>query len=382
MSNKVFKEYMEKENNIDLNYKKIMSKTNEKKKILNIAAAVMVITILGIITGSNYAKRSYNIDYREFETNEEKWCGVERSNENGYTEKIDMDYVYKDDIGVKINSLFMTDDFFETKVDIKLPKNLQIHSDTISYGYAIYDENPENKIYSFSERLPTEYNYDITDFYKEVGTKYNRFDIFVSQYSLEGGREITKITKGNILSNISLHSREGFPKSKKIYIKIFDIGYYMSNSDGLENDFQTEDFNLSGKNEWLFEIDVPERMYNRKTINLKLEHDIPEVNFDKFTVSESKMYLYVYMDNSEISEKLDNINLRNYDEEARKIIGERIHITDENDNIYYRSDYGGYGLDYMDAKFDIDKYNLKEHEFFLNININGKYYKEKIIVAD
>ena len=57
-----------------------------------------------------------------------------------------------------------------------------------------------------------------------------------------------------------MKSEKGFPRSKKIYIRVFDLGYSMTQVDE-ENNYQAEDFSITNA-EWIFEIDLPEKFYN------------------------------------------------------------------------------------------------------------------------
>jgi len=61
--------------------------------------------------------------------------------ERGLVEKIDMDYVVQDDIGVKIDSLYITDNHLEIKTNFVFPKDKEMNSEHFNFGYAIYDEN-------------------------------------------------------------------------------------------------------------------------------------------------------------------------------------------------------------------------------------------------
>lgn len=393
MSNKIFKEYMENENNINLNYKKVISKLNTKKHFFNTIVAVALITILGISSTQIYAKRQWNIEFEEFKNKEYELSsiGIKESDENGFTEKIDMEYIYQENIGIKLDSLFITDDHFETKVNIVFPKNIAVNSHHFGFGYAIYDE--ENNIYDISERLV--YNYDENNpygdkkyskfLYKELGIKYKKNDI--RGILLNNGTRLAPInaTEGNIIYKIELDSIKGFPKSKKIYMRIYDIGYSISETTTDENGkfllLDSEDFSLSNDKEWRFEIDVPERMYNRKTILAKLKNDITGLNLDKILITENKLLIIGSLDENNMQKLISTISNKK-DLISNPIISQ-IYISDINKNNYY-IDSGISTLSVshngFELPFNINKNMLENNTFFLNIDIDGKLYTEELII--
>ena len=53
-----------------------------------------------------------------------------------------------------------------------------------------------------------------------------------------------------------------------------------------------EDFSMS-KYIWNFEIEVPEKFYERETIELRPESDIPGIEIQKITVTESGIKIQV-----------------------------------------------------------------------------------------
>ena len=74
MINKAFSEYMEQINNMETNYKKIISKkkgvVKMKKKILNIAAVFLTVIILGVASTQIYAKIQWDIQFKEYQNRE------------------------------------------------------------------------------------------------------------------------------------------------------------------------------------------------------------------------------------------------------------------------------------------------------------------------
>lgn len=388
MINKNFKEFMENENNIDFNYQKIKARTSKRfdvKRVLNIAAVILIVMLVGIGSNRLYAKRQWEIQFKEYQNRpyEFETIGVKESAENGYMEYIDMEYVYQNDIGIKVDSFMITDDQLIANINFKLPENIEVDSERFKFGYAVYDEN--NEMYGvFARGFGTGYSEDFGYNYikcllKELNIKnYKNGDVFGAKYATTSGTQPVSASKGNIISNISMDSTEGFPKAKKLYIRIFDLGFTMIEF-GENNIDEIEDFNLSEKNEWIFEIELPERMYNRKSIQLELEKEIPELEIEKLTISESKLVLIGKIEKEEHFDEIWNNHL-----EFGKYINQKIYITDNEGNIYYT--LPGFSSNqekfYFEFKFDVNKNMLQDKTFYLNIKNNGNIYTEKLLISN
>ncbi len=59
---------------------------------------------------------------------------------------------------------------------------------------------------------------------------------------------------------------------------------------GQKEIINAEDFQLS-KAEWNFEIDVPDKFYERQTIELKPKNEIPGIEISKISLTEAGMKL-------------------------------------------------------------------------------------------
>lgn len=62
-----------------------------------------------------------------------------------------MDYIVQDGIGIKIDSLLLTDDYVDANVTFKFDENVNVDSDKFSFGCAIYAEN--KNIYGIYKRM-------------------------------------------------------------------------------------------------------------------------------------------------------------------------------------------------------------------------------------
>lgn len=293
--NKILNEYLKKVNNEEENLKAIKSQLSKNKhnkaKITNVVAVILFVILLGNFSPKIYGKFQQNVKYREYIRRD--YVSGKGEIATAYSEKIDMDYVFQEDIGVKIDSIIMTDDSFKANINFKLPEEMRpdkaIENDgenaTVfySFGYAVYDE--ENNILGYSTRLnpanPSAYRDYFNHLYKELGIKYSENNLTGIALANSTGCSMVEKDDEKIVLNLELNSLKGFPNSKKIYIRIFDIGYgiYKYKADGT--------FSESNDFEWIFEIETPDKFIKRETINLILLDEIPRLKISKFTISET-----------------------------------------------------------------------------------------------
>ena len=373
MINKIMKEYVEKDNNIETNYKAIFSRLegnnnmkNFKRKFLNTAAAILTILVVGTASVQVYAKLSWDIQFKEYQNREYKY-GIGNKD---LTENVDMEYIEQDGIKAKIDSIMITDEHFEAKVNFVFNENIELNSETLEYGFAVYDEN--NTIYLVSDRI------HYTDKKWKAG-KYNKFlckELGISEDTrpLVNSWGIGKISSidRNVTTKITMNSQFGFPKSKKIYIRIFDLGYYMA-----DNEMKVmEDFNIS-KAEWIFEVNIPESIYNRPTINLKLKDEISGLEIKHIKATETGLIIQGNMQGIvEEFMKGKDISKEEWETERKSII----YLTDDKGNVYDMTSGGTTGeKDGFMGKFELNIDIVESNNLFLNVTIDGKQYTSELV---
>ena len=387
MINKSFKEYTEKIFDKEENYNKIVLKSLQKKKytkkIINIAAVFILAIVVAFTSNSVYAKIKWNIEFKDYqrEPKLEAKGRLEKAKENDFAEVLDMDYITQDGVGVKVDSILITDDCFDANISFKFDKNIEVNAKELNYNFVVYDEN--NNIYHVYERMESgkhNKNSNYTQFiYKDLGIKYNKKDIFAVQSGDSTSIGITKIDEENriIKTNLTIrNAKANFPKSKKIKIRIENVGYNVIDFD-VENKKikDSESFKISNS-KWLFEIDVPEKFYERETYELMLKKDIPNIEIEDIKLTEvglnvyfkSKEYVDLIMQGKDMEQ-----------EEFRKVINEKLYISDENGKVFNKlhesttSETDGFKI-----MLDVGKEDLK-NKLYLNFNTNGKNYKEELI---
>lgn len=297
--NKILYEYFDKQNNIAQkeNYETICSKIERKdyiKNIVNNIAAAIVITIIFGVTTTIYAKRAWNIEYKEYENRNINYTSI--SLENSKIENLEMEYSYQNGIGVKIDSIVKTPDTLLININFDINDFSDINTDTLSFGYAVFDE--KNNIYNISERLKLgagkKWSYT-QKLCRELNLKYKPSK-FLPTVLTNGGKlpTIIKSDAGNIIFEVEDNSYKGYPESEKLYIRIFDIGFVMS--DGYVKDdgeiiySEVEDFELSNY-EWQFEIEIPKEFYKESFIELEQLNELEDFEIKKAILSETALML-------------------------------------------------------------------------------------------
>ncbi len=397
MSNKILKQHVQNVFNEEKNYEEIMKKINNEhknikfKKILSIAAIFLVI-ILGIGT---FVGRSIYLQKRisNFYISSTKNItgSIETMTEEGYMEKVNMDYVTQDGVSIKVDSVVITDNYFEAVLNIKVEKegfdlvNKSIYldksyedfyRDCIDFAYVIYDE--DNNIYATDSRI---LKYSVNEkiewyskyVYNQLGIKYKLNDL--NDVQLSNHLEYGMISKNgnNIIMKVSGNTAKQYPRSKKLYIRVADLGntdVYFEKGKSVKH----EDHLISDA-EWIFEIDIPEKFYERETIALNLQEDIEGLNISKFVITEKNLTL-----NGTLKD-LENFITKGKDDTTGKWGENRdnyIYISDEYGNQYIPMNLNTSG-DEFKCIFGLNKTDL-ENKLYLNVMIDGVAYTKEILI--
>lgn len=352
----------------------------EKMKLWNkIVVGILVIiliAIIGIIAYKLYGLIDMDNRFQAFEkipTVETKGK-LSYDKEKNYAKVEGMDYVFQDGIGVKIDSINITDDTFKANVNFKLNKEFDYKM--LSFSYVVYDENKNiYQIFSgmhFGEN--EKYDYNAIFMEKELGV-YNNKDIYSLYLANSGGIGNISVNENEktAINDIHIETRDKFPKSNKIYIKIFDIGY-LDVSKGENDQMNIKNIDLSNS-KWLFEFNIPDEMNKRETINLKLANEIPGLEISKITLTETK---FVMNFKSEEYLRLISEGKDMAGDEFRKKCEEMLNITDGEGNKYQEASGGTIGDGGYSVSFDITKKDLAK-KLFINFKVGDKEYKSELI---
>ena len=381
--NKEVKEYF---NNEKQNFEKIKlkinKKENQKKKILNTFFSILIIGVVFFLTPQIYAKFQFNKNYQEYKRR--NYISGSGEIATAYSEKINMDYVYNNDIGIKMDSIIFTDDTLKLVLNIKMPEDKRIDKkdpsqEKIKYdiGYIIYDE--KNNIYDIfspfaymvNENENEKYQKYLKSFFKEIGIKKKYEDIHIFA---NGTSNDISYNDDYITNEIKLMSIEGLPNSQKIYIRIIYFGDMIFKEDSDE----IPETNMLCNSEWNFELKTADKFLKREPLNLVLLDEIPKLKIEKFTVSETGTVLIAKKKN--VVETMQNgKDIDNWGE----VSDELINITDENGNIYYPIQ-GGTTAEKNEfyERFEIDKDILKNTTLYLNIKVDDENYTSELKIEE
>lgn len=389
--NKIWKEYMDEIHNKETNYEKIRSKakgvSHMRRKILNVAAVFVAIVVIGATSSQMYAKIKWNVAFEEYKSRPvgEAKGNLDEVRESDYAEVLNMDYVTQDGVSVKVDSILLTDDCFDANLSFKFAEEKEVNSQTFRYGFAVYDEN-KNVYEVFSGLTFTLRKGDrdntVPFIYEELGIKYDKKDLYSTQLSDGGGTGLVEVNEQDrtIKSNINIRARDAFPKSKKIYIRVFDLGYDMYDMDSVNPEKHTidtiEHFEISDA-KWIFEIDVPDKFYERNTFELKLAEEIPDFELEKATLTETSLVLRfqskAYRDMITAGKDFEG----NFGEAMTTMLN----ITDGEGKVYQdvaggTSGEEGYKITLDAGKKDLDK------KLFVNFTVNDKKYTSELVAKD
>ena len=250
---------------------------------------------------------------------------------------------------------------------------------------AVYDEN-KNIYEIFSGLTFTMQKGDkdntVPFLYEELGIKYDKRDLYSTQLSDGGGIGPIEVNEEDrtIKSNINIRARDIFPKSKKIYIRVFDLGYDMYDMDSLNLETHTidtiEHFEITDA-KWIFEIDVPDKFYERDTFGLKLAEKIPDFELEKATLTETSLVLRfkskAYRDMITAGKDFKG----NFGEAMTAMLN----ITNGEGKIYQDVAGGTSGKEGYKITLDAGKKDL-EKKLFVNFTVNGKKYTSELVAKD
>lgn len=385
MINKTLKEHLENEYSKEKNYQKILYKEKKvvsmKRKILNIAAIFLVIIVAGVLSTNIYAEIQWNKEfdvYKNLPSVRTKGTLAEIK-EDGYAEVIDTDYITQDGISIKVNEMLLTDDVLDIDLTFKFDENVNVDYDRFDFAYSIYDEN--KNVYAVSSRMHLGENIKVDNtaryLYEELGIKYDKKNITALQLVNSSSKGIESTDKENrtIDMNITLRAKDKFPQSKKLYIRIFDLGYSVMETDADTRKITNmKDYKLS-ESKWNFEITVPDKFYERNTKELKLESQIPGIEFKNITITDTSLNLTFK------SEEYDELIKIGKDMEPNDFAEMRdniLYISNKTGNRYNEINIGTTGNE-KEYKMTLDVGMKYLDDLYVNYLDNGIPYRVKLI---
>lgn len=240
-------------------------KMKKERKLVNtikpmVAASVMIVSLSGIV----FAKDISNHIYNNFLTG----GGVEKAINEGYIENPEMEeqssnstiqneetgeIIEDNETSIKVSELIM-DDFtlsmtFEVTLSDKI-KNIITAKEVVEMNFSdivIYDEN----------------DIILNNVYEQILNKFSEKNNIKPKEIVNSGLNVFVSEKNDrtvkVVYNLDTGEGNFFPKSKKLH---FDINKIKIS----KNETLLGDEEITIKGDWNFEVEVPEKMYNRENV--------------------------------------------------------------------------------------------------------------------
>ncbi len=358
----------------DIIERTIQTKEYQKRKkynqyLLKVASLFIIFVISGSIV---FAKNIVNSILEIFTDTHQ---GIVKAIENGYIADIDMEYIYSNELGIRVNTVIMDDYNLCITFRIQTEKNI----DNINYvelpDLVINDEK-DNLIFCSYNNVK---GYEA--FCKKNHIIYNKNNM-QNNYTNNGyATEIISKSGNEIVFALKMYS-SNYPRSEKLYMNFKKImmGESKENVSRIKNGI------------WKMEIELPKEFYNREVIyyTVKDRSDIEnKLKVMSATISDTEMNIYftnIVNNNENVESKDITMKVENRIEELLKgknKFYDDIEVENEKGEIFKRSqtsDAGGtiYSMDGSIkslAKFTLTKYDVTD---VLKVRITRK--SETIII--
>ena len=262
-----------------------------------------------------------------------------------------------------------SDDEIRIKLAFEFDEGIEVNSRTFTYSYAVYDEN--HNVYTlYNSSMNTKRDKVPELIYRELGVKYDKNDVYAILFANSNSMKNISAENRKIVNEIQLSSLKGFPKARKIYVRIFNLGYNFLNLD----EKKIDEFSIS-KDNWIFEIDIPDKFYYSTSYDLKLKNEIDGFTPTKMKISDTGFIILA--EDKYIAEKLQNGHKMEA-EEFTKMQKELMYVTDGNGNRVQLINITSTENE-VNAKFFATKQILNENKLFLNVTKDGKVYTSELI---
>lgn len=237
--------------------------------IITKRVAIVLLAISIITVASVQAKKIVN----EF-VNREVYAttNIKDSIRNGFAENLEMEYQYSDGIGLKVNSLLMSDNDINVVLDFKLNDRVDLQGKNLQYGYMLYNEKKELYYVSPGTNTNLLAEFRIKNIFQTRGK--------ADELPFQSARSsYITYTKENIIVNELVTAQSNFPKAKKIFIEVVGIGYQKENGA----------YEKLTNSRWKIELIIPEKFYETTSISYQLKEKIEGINIEQAFVSDTSM---------------------------------------------------------------------------------------------
>lgn len=230
---------------------------DEEKKAMNKRKFVMskglgITACLIVVTTGVALANSKNIEGFVKQHFKGSSDGVQIAAKNDYIETVEPVYIESDGITISVDSFLIDDDNFDMDFRIKLSDKYNIKNMMMGmeiYDLEIIDEN--GKVVFATDNAQAE---KVRNLYgSEFEEKAKNSEIYTGGF----GAHSEIIGDNELMYYLSASENNvPFPKSKKLYVSFSKIH--------VRKDYNEQPLNEWYTGDWKFELDVPEKMYNRE----------------------------------------------------------------------------------------------------------------------
>lgn len=283
--------------------------------------AIVLISFIILTTGVVFAKDIINFITSLFTNTTE---GINKAIENGYVQNVDMDFVYDNNIGIKVDYLVMDDNNLDISFVYDYKGDEQIETISI-YEYIIRDEE-NNLIY----------------YYFEDENEMNNKKCFSNHYE--------RTLESKQFRESIWYTSNKLPNSQNL---IFEIHSFQTNHSS----------KISGN--WIFNIDIEEKILKRDNTTYTCSYN-QYINTINSKLSETTFKISIELNtsiNNDILLNSNNICLYNTNGKKYDYVSIKSgnHLTPTNNSISI-----------LELEFDISKYeqNIDTLNLFIQFDTN------------
>ena len=289
-----------------------------------IASIIIALIVTGGITVFAFIKY---FDLKDFGIND---FGINKAINNGYIQKIDMEYIEQQDIQCKIDYLLLDDIDFDLVFNFKFKDDISNYEGFSIPNLLITDEN-NNQLF-----LDTEEKEHEKSFATSMGWKVIEKDEY------------------NIRQLLFLKSSE-FPKCKKIYLKFNKVILYNVN--------KGKPFTKSIEGNWNIEIETHNKFIKRKTIKYVIDKSYKD---NQFELLDAKLLNTGFLIKFKSDLITEDVTIKLFDENGKRYSLVDSNILSDNSNEYIMT-------------FDMTQYDYQTDLYFEILKNNTNLMKVKLV---
>lgn len=294
-------------------------KNVKTRKPKNIPQTVMYIfSVFILATGIVFAKDVIEIISALFINSTDS---IDTAVENGYVQNVDMDFVYNNDIGIKVNYILMDNSSLDISYVYKCDNQPYLVNNIELYEYEIKDEK-DNLLYQFD----SENSINIKPLIVKTMKKTN------SAIQLQE----------NIFNESILYFADNFPSIEKLFINVKSVKI---------NNLKIIDGN------WELELTLDDKFAQRENVVYEVDKN-EQVKSCEITLSETTLKIFL-----ELYEKCDNVVISQNKPQLQNEFAQSYNCKSWNNrNLENSSEYF--------LEFDVSKYDKNIEILYLKLKID------------